>query len=85
MSEHELENTRVVKSKDNIKRINELKAWFRFDYPNRLNKINRYAYLGLPMIESRYSLEIEAYNKENELRILNGETPLPPLKYTNLL
>ena len=86
MIEKELETSRkTILYPENVKRIDELEKWFRFDYPARLNKISRYSYLGLPLPETRYELEREAYDKENELRILNGEKPLPPLKLHNLL
>jgi hypothetical protein len=37
------------------------------------------------MTETRWDIEVEAYEKENEMKILRGEEPLPVLKYTNLL
>lgn len=84
MSENELDTGRTTITK-NTKRINELVSWFRFEYPERLMKINRYAYLGLNLPETRYALEVEAYDKENELRELRGEAKLPPMKITNIL
>ena len=83
MIEKELEASKKVISK-NVKRIDELQRWFRFEYPDRLNKINRYTYLGLPLDDTRYRLELEAYEKENELRMLKGEKPLPELKFKDL-
>lgn len=83
MVEHELETSRRLITKD-VERINELNKWFRFEYPSRLNTINRYVYLGLKPQETRYALELEAYEKENELRKLRGEEPLPELKYKDL-
>jgi hypothetical protein len=83
MKEYELETSRTTLSVD-IERINELTKWFRFEYPSRLATINRYLYLGIKPPESRYSLELEAYEKENELRMLNGQEPLPEIKYKDL-
>lgn len=85
MIENELETSRGVDINQNIRRIEEIEKWFRIEYPARLLKAERYAYLGLPTTESRWDVEIEAYEKENELKILRGEEPLPVLKYTNLL
>lgn len=83
MKEYELETSRQTTSID-VERIDELTKWFRFEYPSRLNTINRYLYLGLKAPETRYSLELEAYEKENELRILKGQEPLPEIKYKDL-
>ena len=83
MIEKELEASKRVVSKD-VKRIDELQRWFRFEYPERLNRFNRYSYLGLPLVETRYHLELEAYEKENELRMLKGEELLPELKFKDL-
>lgn len=84
MQERELENSRQTIKKDNA-RIRELETWFRFEYVDRLNRIERHRYLGLPQEESRWNLEIEAYNKENELRRLKGMPELPELKFRDLL
>ena len=72
MKENELETSRLVSTVD-VERIDELLRWFRFEYPSRLNTLNRYLYLGLKTPETRYELELEAYNKENELRLLKGQ------------
>ena len=85
MREMELETSRTTITLLDVKRIEELELWFRYEYPSRLHKIERYKYLGLPLPETRYALEMEAYNKENELRSLRGENPLPELKLQNLL
>lgn len=84
MREFELNASRETKDID-VRRINELELWFRFDYPARLNTINRRSYLGLPLDESRYALEIEAYNKENELRVLKGLEKLPELPFNDFI
>ena len=84
MREHELDASRETKEID-VKRINELELWFRHEYPTRLNTINRHAYLGLPLEESRYELEIEAYHKENELRVLKGQKELPELPFKDFI
>lgn len=83
--EYDLESRRTSKRNVNFQRINELEKWFRFDYVERLNKLNRYTYLGLPLEETRYALEKEAYEKENELRVLKGEKPLPPTKFRKII
>ena len=84
MIENELETSRTTSQAQNLKRIESLEKWFRFEYPSRLNKIHRYSYLGLKLPESRYSLEMEAYNKENELRKLKGLDELPSPKLQDL-
>lgn len=83
MRETELSTSRITPRVD-VDRIDALERWFRIEYPYKLNKINRYDYLGLPSTESRFSVEMEAYEKENELRILKGLQPLPATKFTNL-
>lgn len=83
--EYDLDSRRTSKRNVNFQRINELEKWFRFDYVERLNKLNRYTYLGLPLEETRYALEKEAYEKENELRVLKGEKPLPPTKFRKII
>ena len=86
MREFELNTSReTIIDHAAIKRTDELEKWFRFEYPARLNKINTYSYLGLKCDETRWDLEIEAYNKENELRIIEGKEPLPEIKYKSIL
>lgn len=85
MKEIELETSRMTINLMDVKRIEELELWFRYEYPSRLHKIERYKYLGLPLPETRYALEMEAYNKENELRSLRGEQPLPELKLHKII
>lgn len=80
MIERELESSRITISSVDPKKIEKLEQWFRYEYVERLNKINRYVYLGLQPPETRYALELEAYEKENELRELRGLEKLPPLK-----
>lgn len=84
MIETELETSRVTISK-NTKRIEEIEKWFRYEYPARLNTIQRYTYLGIKLPETRYALEMEAYDKENELRALTGKSELPKPKLQSLL
>jgi hypothetical protein len=85
MIENELEASRTTETSLNVRRIEEIEKWFRIEYPARLLKAERYYYLGIPAEETRWDVEKEAYDKENELRILRGEEPLPALKYTDLL
>ncbi len=82
MSEVERKKRFIVKD---MLKIKELQHWFDYDYPRRLNAIERYKYLGLPEVEKRYDLEMEAYAKENELRHLKGLDALPDVKITNIL
>ena len=84
MRMNEIEKTKVTLTRDN-KKIRELEMWFRYEYIDRLNRIARHSYLGLPAPESRWDLEIEAYNKDNELRQLKGLSPLPELTFSDLL
>lgn len=84
MQEREIEYSRVTIKKDNT-RIREIETWFRFEYVDRLNRIARFQYLGLPLPESRWDLELEAYEKENELRQLKGLSKLPEIKFRDLL
>ena len=84
MQEQEIEMTRKTVTQDNT-RIREIETWFRYEYLDRLNRIERYKYLGLPLVETRWELEIEAYDKENELRQLKGMPQLPEIKFRDLL
>lgn len=84
MHMNEVEKSKVTLTRDNT-RIREIEMWFRYEYIDRLNRISRHQYLGLPLPESRWSLELEAYEKDNELRQLKGLSPLPELKFRNLL
>ena len=84
MQETELETSRVTISQNN-KRKEEIEKWFRYEYPARLNTIQRYTYLGIKLPETRYALEMEAYEKENELRALMGKPELPKPKLQSLL
>ena len=70
MQEREIDKSRMT-MRDDHTRIREIESWFR--------------YLGLPLPETRWDLEHEAYEKENELRILKGLSPLPELKFRDLL
>ena len=80
----EVDKSKITISR-NVLRIREIETWFKYEYTDRLNRIARHQYLGLPVPESRWDLEIEAYNKENELRQLKGLSPLPELKFSDLL
>lgn len=84
MQEQEIEMTRAF-DKEDVSRIREIEAWFRYEYPDRLNRIARFQYLGLPQQESRWNLELEAYEKENELRQLKGLPALPEIPFRDLL
>lgn len=83
MRMNEVEKSKITLSPD-MMRIREIEMWFRYDYIDRLTRIMRHQYLGLPS-ESRWDLEVEAYEKENELRQLKGLSLLPELKFRELL
>lgn len=84
MKEYELESVKRTIRPDRT-RERELLTWFSTEYIQRLLTIERYAYLGLPLPETRYSLECEAYKKENELRELRGLEKLPAIKINDIL
>lgn len=84
MQEREIDKSRMT-MRDDHTRIREIESWFRYEYVDRLNRIERFRYLGLPLPETRWDLEHEAYEKENELRTLKGLSPLPELKFRDLL
>ena len=85
MREEIEDGARVTIDNINYNRIRELENWFRYEYVVRRLAIDRYNYLNLKPQETRYALELEAYNKENELRKLKGLEPLPELKFRDLL
>lgn len=66
-------------------RLEELERWRAIEYPRRLRTINQYKFWGFKPPETRYDLEKEAYEKEQELRKLKGLEPLPELKMTKIL
>lgn len=84
MEMRELEKSKITLAPD-VSKIREIEMWFRYEYIERLTRIERYRYLGLPVVESRWDLEVEAYHKENELRKLKGLSPLPELKFRDLV
>ena len=84
MHMNEVEKSKVTLTRDNTK-IREIEMWFRYEYVDRLTRIARHQYLGLPLPESRWNLELEAYEKEQKLRELKGVSPLPELKFRDLL
>lgn len=85
MIESSLEIKRAIEPTSTNAEIEALKKWFRTEYRDKLDTLNRDKYLGLPMRISRYSLEMEAYEKENRLRELLGEDKLPEPKFTNVI
>lgn len=84
MTQTEMTKKQSYTINNSLKEIDTIERWFKYEYPRRLQAISRYAYLGLPIPESRYSLELEAYDKENRLRELYGEPPLPKLKNNDI-
>lgn len=85
MIESSLETKRTIEPTSTNAEIEALKKWFRTEYRDKLDTLNRDKYLGLPMRISRIALETEAYEKENRLRELMGEEKLPEPKYTNII
>ena len=65
--------------------VAKIEKWFKNEYAQKIATINRYQYLGLPMIHSRYALEMEAYEKENRLRELLGQEKLPEPKFRKII
>ena len=82
--EQETSRKADVKTLD-VDRIQEIESWFRNEYRNQLDAINRYNYLGIAHEKSRYALEVEAYDKEQELRRLLGKEPLPEIKFRKII
>lgn len=60
-------------------RIKELENWFAKEYIFRLEHIRRCNYFNIPSDETMYSLQKEAYEKEQEYRALIGKKPLKDL------
>ena len=85
MIESSLETKRTIEPTSTNAEIEIIKKWFRTEYRDKWDTLNRDKYLGLPMRISRYSLEMEAYEKENRLRELMGEPKLPEPKFTNVI
>lgn len=67
-----------------IDRIFEIRAWFEKEYSFRLHHIQRCKYLGIKPEYDLYELEKEAYDKEQELRALQGMEPLDDIKIHNI-
>ena len=61
------------------KRKIELENWFLTEYLMRLEHIRRCNYLNIQSDETMYSLQKEAYEKEQELRELVGKPALQEL------
>lgn len=86
MIETEISNKKTASVEPlDLKRVEELEAWFKDVYVKELLRISRYKYLGLPCDRTKYDLEKEAYQKENELRKLLGQEELPAIKYKKIL
>ena len=63
-----------------LKRIRELEKWFSTEYIVRLETIKRHKFFGFKPSENEYDLQLEAYDKEQEIRSLKGLEPLPEIK-----
>lgn len=85
MIEEALNSKKTIQPTGTNAEIERIKQWFRNDYRDELDKLNRYKYLGLPMERSRFALEMKAYEKENRLRELEGKERLPEPKFTKII
>lgn len=63
-----------------LKRLKELEKWFSTEYLVRIEAIRRQKFFGLKPEENEYDLQLEAYQKEQEIRSLKGLKPLPEIK-----
>lgn len=59
-----------------VARMLELEKWFSTEYLLRLEHIRRCKYFNIESDETMYSLQKEAYDKEQEYRKLKGKKPL---------
>ena len=65
MKETERDNSRFIKiDTSTSQKAGLIREWFKNDYLIRLTQIERYRYLGLETEDTRYALELEAYQKE---------------------
>lgn len=85
MTENPLETKRKLSPSKVNAEVDKIRTWFRTEYADKLATLNRDKYLGLPMRYSRYALEMEAYEKENQLRELLGQEKLPEPKFQNII
>lgn len=85
MIEKALNTKRTIEPTSTNAEIERLKKWFKTEYREKLDTLNRDKYLGLPMRISRYALEMEAYEKENRIRELLGEELLPEPKFKKII
>lgn len=85
MREVQLSTTKQKKPTNVSAEMDQITHWFRTEYLVRHAALERYKYLGLPMLDSRYALELEAYDKENRLRELQGLEPLPAPKHKQII
>ena len=68
-----------------MKELAELEHWLYVEYPKRLQHILRCNYLGIKPDETRYELEMEAYDKEQRIRKILGKKPLEKLKNIKII
>lgn len=66
-------------------KLAELEKFLYVEYPRRLAHIQRCLYLGIRPDETRYSLELEAYKKEQEYRKLIGKKPLEKISNVDII
>lgn len=85
MIETPIENKTIIQPSNVNAEVDKIRLWFRTEYIEKLSMLNRDKYLGLPMRYSRYSLEMEAYEKENRMRELLGQEKLPEPKFQHII
>lgn len=79
MVTREIAKTKTIARPNRDEKL-EIERWFRTDYIERKMRITRYSYLKLPLDETLYALEMEAYDKEQRLRELQGKGLLPDIR-----
>lgn len=87
MEQNSIDRKKIILSnqQDHERKVLNLKKWFKTEYVERLNRLNNRLFLKLPQEETRYDIEIDAYKKEQELRKLEGKSPLPPVKLNSVI
>lgn len=87
MKEYAINNERRITKDDiKLKKISELERWFKTEYIYQNLELRRKLYLGVSQVDKTlYALEVEAHNKEQELRRLKGIKPLPEIKVNKII
>lgn len=74
----------IVKDNSHKYKIKKLEHFLYNEYPKRLSHVQRCMYLGVTPDESRHTLEMEAYESEQELRALIGKKQLDVIHASKL-